>query len=392
MATALVGTYIWNVSGSVEVDIVTMMEERMGPMTSKERVAATLARKPVDRLAASESFWHETVDRWRAEGHVGPQESIEDHFDLDIRCAGWPHMVADLDFEPVVLEETDETILRLDGNGAKLRWMKNKGNAPEHVDFTVKDRTGWLDVKPKLARYDSRRAPLKEYVGAREAAAKSDRFFCWHGIAPFECMHLLCGHEHMLMGMAMDPEWVSDMVNTYAELTIQIMSELFEKGGKPDGVWFYEDMGFKERPFMSPDMYRALVMPGHKKLFDFAHSQGLPVIVHSCGFVEPLLEGLIEAGMDCLQAMEVKAGMDVLELSRRYGDRISFCGNLDIRELISNDTGRVDAEMDRKIPALLGAGRGYIVHSDHSVPADVNYESMVHWYAKARSYRTNGRS
>ena len=99
----------------------------MQSMTSIERVAATLDRAPVDRLAAFESFWSETRKRWCQEGHVAEGESLYDHFDLDIRCAGWPKLVADLDFEPLVLEETEETILRLDGNGAKLRWMKNKG-------------------------------------------------------------------------------------------------------------------------------------------------------------------------------------------------------------------------------------------------------------------------
>jgi uroporphyrinogen decarboxylase len=256
----------------------------MQPMTSVERVTATLNRAPVDRLAASESFWGETRGRWVAEGHVPDGEDLHDHFDLDIRCGGWPKFVGDLDFESVILEETEETILRLDGNGAKLRWMKNKGNAPEHVDFTVKDRATWeKHVREHLVAFDERRVPYEEYGTARASAAAGRRFFCWHGVAPFECMHPVCGHEYMLMGMAMDPEWIQDMVSVYVDLTIKVMEELFSKVGKPDGVWFYEDMGFKERPFMSPDMYRDLIQPGHARLFDFAHSQGLKVIVHSCG-------------------------------------------------------------------------------------------------------------
>ena len=100
------------------------------------------------------------------------------------------------------------------------------------------------------------------------------------------------------------------MVDVYVSLTINHCEVLFAEEGKPDGMFFYEDMGFKNKPFMSPAMYEELIMPGHKRLFDFAHSLGCKVIVHSCGYVEPLLPGLINAGMDCLQAMEVKAGMD----------------------------------------------------------------------------------
>ena len=360
-------------------------------MNSRERVEAALAKEPVDRLPAHESFWGETRKRWAEEGHLGEGESPHDHFDLDFGMAGWLNMTADLDFEAVTLEETEETVLTLDGNGAKLRRMKNKGQTPEHVDFTVRDRASWEEhAKPHLQERDMRRAPVEDYRSAKQSAAQQGRFFCWHGIAPFECMHPVCGHEYMLMGMAVEPDWVRDMVLTYSRLTIDLQEELFAREGKPDAIWYYEDMGFKGRPFMSPGMYRELVQPGHAMLFDYAHSLGLKVIVHSCGFVEPLVPGLIEAGMDCLQAMEVKAGMDVLRLARQFGDRITFCGNLDARELISNDFSRIDAEMDRKIPALLQMGCGFIVHTDHSVPPDVNYESMVHWFERSRSYSAKG--
>jgi uroporphyrinogen decarboxylase len=362
----------------------------MESMTSRQRVAAAIERKPVDRLPVSEGFWKETVAHWRSEGHLGEDETPLDHFDLDIRCAGWPNLVADLDFEPVVLEETEDTKLVLNGNGAKLRWMKHKGNAPEHVDFLVRDRAGWEEhIKPRLVELDPRRIPFEGYRNARRAAQEQQRFFCWSGVAPFECMHPVCGHEYMLMGMAMDPDWIADMVRTYSDLIISIQKELFAKEGKPDGVFYYEDLGFKARPFMSPEMYRQLIQPGHARLFDYAHSQGLKAIVHSCGYVEPLVPGLVEAGMDCLQAMEVKAGMDVLRLSEQFGDRIAFFGNLDIRELISNDFARIDAEMDCKIPPLLERGCGYIVHSDHSVPSEVEYRAMVHWFERARGYRTH---
>ena len=133
----------------------------------------------------------------------------------------------------------------------------------------------------------------------------------------FEAIHPVCGHVNMLMGMALDPEWIKDMAKTYAELTVGLQKILFEKEGYPDGIWFYEDMGYKGAPFMSPDMYREIIMPAHKYTMDFAKSKGLPVIVHSCGFVEPLVESLIEAGMDCLQVIEVKAGMDLLKLFNR---------------------------------------------------------------------------
>jgi len=95
------------------------------------------------------------------------------------------------------------------------------------------------------------------------------------------------------------------MVNVYSDMTLRHMDILLAEEGMPDAFWFCEDMGFKERPFMSPAMYEDIVMPGHRKLFDYVHSQGRKVIVHSCGYVAPLVPGLIRAGMDCLQAIRL---------------------------------------------------------------------------------------
>jgi len=358
-------------------------------LTGKERMRRILNRQSVDRVGVYESFWPDTYRKWRAEGHVGADESMEDHFDLDLQTSWAFELMADLDHAQTIVEETDQTKLVRSGNGALLRWWKNKSGTPEHVDFLVKDRAGWQEhVRPFLtdSANHRRRINFEGYRKAKEHCRKTDRFFCWSGVNVFECMHPVCGHEYMLMGMALDPDWVRDMCEVYAELIINLMEILFAQEGKPDCIWFYEDMGFKEKPFMSPAMYKEIVWPAHKRTFDYAHSLGLKVIVHSCGFVEPLVGGLIEAGMDCLQAMEVKAGMDLLRLKKLYGDKIALMGGMDVRPLVANDRKAIQAELDRKLlPAM--AGGGYCLHTDHSIPDQVEYETYKFFleYGRQRS-------
>ena len=362
-------------------------------MTSIERVSRTLAREPVDHSPQAVSLWDSTVKRYVSEGHLREGEDVPEHFDQDIRTCTWLNMVADVDFEDMVLEETDETILKLDGNGAKLRRHKLHESTPEHVDFTVKDRATWeAHARPHLAQMDRRRIPFEAYRAERALAAEKERFFAWQGVGPFELMHPVCGHEHMLVGMALDPEWVKDMVTTFVELTVMHLEVLFAEEGRPDGVFVAEDMGFKGRPFMSPTMYEEIIEPGHRRLFDFAHAQGCKVILHSCGYVEPLVPGLIRAGMDCLQAMEVKAGMDMVRLAKRFSDRISFYGNIDARALVANDRAWIERELVTKIPPVLEMGSGYVLHSDHSEPPEVDYETMQFFLARGReiSRRGNG--
>lgn len=356
----------------------------MAELSSRERIARILRRQPVDRIGATESFWGDTHRKWSAEGHVGKDESLEDHFGFDLRRSWCFRMVADLDFEDQIVEETQETKLVRSGNGALLRWWKHKSGTPEHVDFLVKDRASWQQhVRGHLVRSDTyrRRINFEAYRAARDRCRRDDLFFCWSGVNVFELMHPVCGHEHMLIGMALDADWVRDMCSVYAELTVHLMEILFAEEGLPDGIWFYEDMGFKYKPFMSPTMYRQIIWPAHKRTFDFCHAHHLPVIVHSCGYVEPLVPGLIEAGMDCLQAMEVKAGMDLVRLKKAYGERIAFCGGMDVRPLVANDLDAVDAELASKLPTAMTPS-GYILHSDHSIPDQVEYETYKYFLEK----------
>jgi uroporphyrinogen decarboxylase len=185
----------------------------------------------------------------------------------------------------------------------------------------------------------------------------------------------------MLMGMLEDPDWVGDMVETYAGLTIALQEILFAEEGYPDGIWYYEDMGYKQHPFMSPRLYQELIQPAHTQTFAWAHSHQLPVIVHSCGYVEPLLPGLLEAGVDCLQVIEVKAGMDLVRLYENYGDRLSFMGGIDVRVLYNNDRKEIDAELEAKIP-IVKKNHGYVLHSDHSIPWNVRHDTYQYFIEK----------
>ena len=103
------------------------------------------------------------------------------------------------------------------------------------------------------------------------------------------------------------------------------------------------------------------------------------------GRVSELIPGLLEAGLDCLQPVEVKAGMDLVELKKQYGDSLAFMGGIDVRCMADPDPTAIEQEIATKIPAAKKGG-GYIYHSDHSVPDNVSFEQyqrtieLVHQY------------
>ena len=350
-------------------------------MTSLERISRFLKRTPIDRIGVFEHLWGSTQKRWIDEG-MPPEYSVSDYFNYDIEECWAFNLVADLDFNTKIISETDETITLLDGNGATLRRHKLHDSTPEHIDFAVKDQKGYYELIRPYLTPDERRINFEGYRYIQDIAKKQNKFFFWSGVNAFESMHPVSGHEYMLMGMALEPDWIKEMAMDYAKLTVSLMEILFSKEGKPDGIWFYEDMGFKNRPFISPAMYEEIIMPAHIYTIDYAKSIGLPVLMHSCGFVEPLIPGMLKAGIDCLQVIEIKAGMDLLKLHKDFGDRLSLMGGIDVRTLYSNDIPTIEKELISKIPVVKN-GFGYCLHSDHSIPETVSFESYKYFVERA---------
>lgn len=353
----------------------------MSKLTKRERISNILNHQPVDRIGVYEHFWGYTKRKWNREGFIGKNENIADCFDLDIAQCGPFDTNAYINFVDEIIEETEDTILIRDGNGALLRKHKKHASTPEHVDFKVKKRKDWEEYIKPLLTPDLKRINFEKYRNDRNCAIEKDRFFLCSGPHVFEKIQRLCGHENMLIGMALDPDWIKDMVSTYSNLIVELMEILFSREGCPDGIWFNEDMGFKQKPFMSPAMYDEIIKPGHKCTIDFAKANNLPVIMHSCGYIEPLLPGMIDAGIDCLQAMEVKAGMDLIKIYKEFGKHISLMGGIDVRVLCANNRKMIDEELERKIP-VVKEGYGYILHSDHSIPDTVNYETYEYFIQK----------
>jgi uroporphyrinogen decarboxylase len=127
--------------------------------------------------------------------------------------------------------------------------------------------------------------------------------------------------------------------------------------------------------FFSLKTYRELLKPVHARAIDWAHSKGMKAHLHSCGDVNPFIPELIEIGLDGLNPLEVKAGMDPVQIKQDRGDDLLLHGG--INAVLWDDTEAIEAEMRQVVPALKEDG-GYIFSSDHSVPDSVSLENFRH--------------
>lgn len=345
-------------------------------MTGRERVNRMFARREQDRVPRFETFWDETIKRWQDEGLNGDQRTVLDLLGADFHglCWNWPQAFPGR--EEVVSTDAQTRVVR-DGNGKLVRYWRDKSGTPEHLGFECDSRRKWEQVfKPALLDSGLQVDPeaiRRNYRFGREKG----RWCHLTGVESFEETRALMGDEITLIAMAEDPEWVRDVSATFTNVLLRNFDAAMAGGIEPDGLWIYGDMAFNHATMCSPQMYRELIWPDHKRLADWAHAHNMKLIYHTDGDINGVMDLYVKAGFDCLQPLEAKAHMDIRKLCPKYGRQLAFFGNIDVMKMMTNNLDLIEQE----IAAKLAAGketRGYIYHSDHSVPPQVSWSTYQH--------------
>jgi len=352
-------------------------------MTARERLTIVLNGGTPDRVPMQDSYWASTIERWRREG-LPQNVSANDYFGTDelVRIGG----DYSLQFPSQLIEETERYRTYVDSYGATRKDLKESaGWTPQWLDFTIKSRDDWEKHKDRV-KYNPSRISESSADTCRRAHAQG-KFIVYSAHACFHPTWQKVGMENMFIWMKEDPEFVMDMFDVHTQMLIDMYEALKKLGAEFDGAWFSDDLGYRNAPLISPQMYRELVFPFHKRLCDHVAKDGLKSILHSDGHVQPLIPYFLEAGITCLHPLEAKAGLDVRNLKSEYGDKLVLFGNIDVRRLAGTKED-VEEEISSKIPVAKEGG-GYIFHSDHSVSDDIpfaNYKLAIELMQKYGAY------
>jgi uroporphyrinogen decarboxylase len=144
-----------------------------------------------------------------------------------------------------------------------------------------------------------------------------------------------------------------------------------------DCVMFGDDWGMQTGLQIAPAMWRALFKPRYRRIFAAAHAAGIAIQFHSCGRVIDIVEDMIEVGVDILDPVQPGC-MDVGELARRFGGRISFSGAVDLQgTMVFGTPSDVRAEIHRLI-ATLGTpfGNGFFIGPANAMTPDIPLANM----------------
>jgi uroporphyrinogen decarboxylase len=378
-------------------------------MDSRMVVDGLIRGGNVQRVGLVDSPWLDTIAAWVAQGYptqmafkdVGEERwRREDGRWVDVELAGeyeepvppWEHFGYDMvgiapwfdvmplrDYDELV-EETDAWEVRRNGAGASLKWWKHKSGTPEHIGFTMTTREIWERYyRPHLLTLDSERVDVSEMRKNMQKATAKGVWTHFGHMFVWEIARQSMGDVTLYESLLLDPDWIHDFNQVYTDFFKVHFRYMFEQVGLPDGIWIYEDLGYKNGLFASPKVFGELIFPYYAELVEFFHSYDLPVVLHTCGSTAQALPLIVEAGFDALNPMERKAkDNDPFAFAEAYGDRLAFVGGLDARVFETNDKTTIRREVETYINGMKDRGARLVFASDHSISTNTRFESYCY--------------
>jgi uroporphyrinogen decarboxylase len=176
------------------------------------------------------------------------------------------------------------------------------------------------------------------------------------------------------------------------KFTLELVKILAENDAQL--VLLFDDYGFKNGLFMSPKNYRSYVFPWLKRICGVAHKKDCKVILHSDGDLLEIFEDIISSGVDALNPIEPTTAnpeYDIFKLNKKYGEKITFVGNLSPVLLVTGNISEIESYAKRLIRELAPGG-GYIFSSGHSINPAVTvdrFEAMQNIKRRFGKYPIN---
>lgn len=376
----------------------------MGSLSSRERVNLALSHQEPDRVPVDLGPGRQTsiypepylktgerLGLGQLEFSVSPRNVLDGYDEKFLKALG-------IDFRRVSLRDVPEDRV-MEPSGILrdvwgIGWMRSGAfwSPSEHPlkDATIDD----LQKYPWPDPTDERR-----FAGLREEA----EFLYNHtpyALVAKEPSHIygvltqaiyMRGMADFFVDLALNEEFASELMEKILDYHAKLYSRfLAEVGEFVQIVHTSDDLGTQAAPYFSLSMYRRLVKPKQKSLMGHIKDKTEAKILYHCdGAIAPLIDDLIEIGVDILNPIEAAVtGMDPAVLKETFGKRICFHGGISQQQVLSRGTAeQVRGEVKQRIGEL-GRGGGYILAAAQTIVPEIPAENVVAMFEAAREYGT----
>lgn len=383
----------------------------MENMDNRSRFLNTMAFKPVDETPNYEvGVWPQTAELWKQAGmpdyalasstprvvaHKQKDECFNANFlfiDKDVPFFNLSHIeftridtyIPRPAFEEKIYQEDEQTVVFRDPCGITHKALKEgtcnniRMCMDQYLDFPVKDRTDFLEMKQRYSPDDAR-YPSNWNAQCAQWRSRTDPL-CLLYIGEFGYYSLLrrwMGTEGASYVFYDDPALVEEMFEFMTDYILQLIDKALREATY-DCFHIFEDMAFNSGPLVSPVMVKQFILPQYKRLVAHLHKYGIRNIMLDCdGNINSLIPLWIEAGITCLYPVEVNAGSDPVAIRKQYGRDIAMVGGMN-KFLLEKTNREMEYEIEKQLGYLLPLG-GYIPTLDHLVPPHIPYDKFLHY-------------
>lgn len=198
---------------------------------------------------------------------------------------------------------------------------------------------------------------------------------CGMAMGLFERSWLMRGFENILVDMLLEPEFVNELLDGILEIHLRMMDLIVAR--VPIEAYFGGDDWCDQRTIiMGLDLWREFFKPRLARMIEHCHKLGMRYVLHSCGNVSPLVDDLIDIGLDGLESLQAEA-MNVYKLKRKAAGKLVLIGGMGVQKLISFGTPEEIRAETRRLIAELGSGGGYVLAPSKPLPAGTPIANAV---------------
>ena len=342
-----------------------------GEMTSVDRVMKALNFEEPDRVPRYDSFWPEFTEKWRLK--KAPATDPIDYYGIDMVVVEpdesiWPS-------GKQILERSGNSYLERTGWGNVYRRVKGQ-QLFEEIEPGISER-----VDPdKLEFEDPLQDTRYEQAGLRTKtySEKSLAIFGKTG-GPFLRAAHLRGMENFLLDIFDDPGWVVAFVERIVEHLIQIGTEQIRKFGLENtGIGIFDDIAATNGLIMGLESYQKLFYPSLQKMVRAYKDAGAAKVFHHCdGYVGDVLDLWVEAGIDAVNPLEFRAGLDPVRTRDKYDGKLAVIGGVDNCDILPR--GSREEVFDHVLHVLEAGQGGGLVISAHSIGPDISVDTYDYY-------------
>jgi uroporphyrinogen-III decarboxylase len=318
---------------------------------------------------------------WRAQG-ASPDEITLGGFDWDyvpyVECGGTTGAINA--GPPVTTYEDADVRVQRDHLGRTLKLCKSVGTVPLPTDFPLKTADDWLRLNP-LFEFGERRIDWQAVEAARTLQRQGVLVV---GRIPggWDIARELMGEERACLAYYDQPELMHDILDTLGQTAESVFERLTERI-TVDQLFVHEDMAGKSGPLIGPAQVREFITPYYRRAWDVVSSRGTRLFnLDSDGNVGPILEALMEGGVNAMHPIEPAAGMDMVALRRQYGSRLALLGGID-KFVLRRSREEIRQELEYKMQPLMQRG-GTVFGLDHRIPNGTPLENYRYYVQLGR--------